>query len=240
MNKKQLIFNLLISLSYIATAFAYMEDYPPHKFMDGKFKHLEINPIVNYNNSDYVSSDKQIVAKLYEDSNTFNFLLKDGNTVLLMMDTWKAPMPYEVYQVDLNKDDLKDFIVFSSSRGCGLSAAVVTVNIFLKRSDGSYQGISYETMNAGLEDFLDLDNDDKYEVIKTDLYRGDKHNYWVYNIYEIKDYKLINANADYQDFPKFIWYTYKPNDKDTGHLTQKEKDAYINKINSGIKYEEVK
>jgi len=240
MKKKQLIINLLLVFACVVPALAYMENYPPHKFKNGKFKHLEVQPLVDIDRRDYLSNDKQIVARLYEDKDTFNFLLQDGKTVLLKIETWKDAIPYAVYQADLNKDGLKDFIVFSSFRGCGLAAFSDEVKIFLGKGNGKYQSISYETLYSDLEDFVDLDNDDEYEIITTNLYGGDKHNYWAYNIYEIMDYKLVNANAKFKSFPKFIWFTHKPNDKDTTHLTQEEKDKYINKINNGIKYGEVK
>jgi len=241
MNKKQLIVSLILFFCCVVKSSAYMEDYPPYRVKDGKFKHLEAQTLVDIDKRDYQSKDKQVMARLNEDKDTFNFLLQDGKTVLLKMETWEFPLPYVVYQVDLNKDGLKDFIVFSTYRGCGLAAYSDEVKIFLGKGKGKYQSISYETMSGDLGDFVDLNNDGKYEVITTNLYGGgDKHNYWAYNIYEINDYKLVNANAKFKGFPKFIWYTDKPNDKDTTHLNQVEKEKYISKVNSEIKYGEIK
>jgi len=240
MNKKHLIISFIFSLCFVSSTFAYMEGYPPHKFKDGKFKHLECKPLVDIENKNYLSKDKRVVAELYEDQDSFNFLLKDGGKILFKMDQWRPPMPYVVYQVDLNKDKLDDFIVFSSFRGNGLAVFCGEVIIFLAKPNGRYQKIYYENMGAELDDFVDLNNDGKYEIIIGDTYWGKNHMYWTYNIYEINEYKLVNANTKFKGFPKFIWYTNDPNDKDTTRLSKEERSSYVEKVNNSIKYVEIK
>jgi hypothetical protein len=152
----------------------------------------------------------------------------------------ETPMPWAVYRVDLDKNGLEDFIIFYSYRGCGLAASADKVEIFLKKQGGEYQKISYDVMSAGIEDFIDLNHDGQYEVIITDFYSGKKHNYFTYSIYEFKDYKLVNADLKFSGFPKFVWITYKPNDKDTTHLTDDEKAQHVDKKNESINYEVLK
>jgi hypothetical protein len=167
-------------------------------------------------------------------------MLQDGKSILINKNDNKEPYPYAVYWADLDKNGLNDFIVFYSYRTMGYSFMCEAVEIFLKKKEGGYQKISYDGTSFGLEDFVDLDNDGKNEVIITDTYSGDKHTYFVYNIYEFKNYKLLNANAKFKGFPKFIWFTYNANDKDTTHLTKQERFRHIEEINRRIRYQEIK
>ena len=103
---------------------------------------------------------------------------------------------------------------------------------------GGFEKISYYTFDAGIEDFIGPDKNGKYKVIITGFYQGNRHNYISYNIYEIKNYHLINADAKVKGFPKFIWYSNKPNDKDSGSLTQQERHLHAKEKNNSIHYEE--
>jgi len=85
-------------------------------------------------------------------------------------------------------------------------------------------------MCIGVDDFVDMDKDGKSEIITLGFVRGaDKkgkeHNYWGYNIYELVDDKMVNANEKYDGFPKYVWYPDKDNDKDTSHLSQEDRVA---------------
>lgn len=219
--------------------FAYFDNYPPYKFISGPPKHLEAKSLVDFDKSKYKSKDGKIITRLKETADSFDFILKDGKLVLASIREEKTPLPNSVYQVDLDGNGKKDFIVFYNYRGSGLESQKDMVEIFLKRKEGVYRRISYDTFSAGLEDFVDLDRDGKYEVIVTGFYHGVKHNYFTYNIYKFKDNKLINADSQFKDYPKFVWITYKKNDKDTVHLSEEERAGHVDKQNSSIQYEEV-
>mgnify|MGYP001596046551 CR=1 FL=1 len=213
MNKKQLIFGMVISLFWVSLATAYIENYPPYRLKDGPPKYLPKTPL-----KDLSKSGLKYIADKKND-----------------------PKLLEVYCADLDENGLRDFIVFSSERGNGLAAYIVMVDILLQTKKDQYQKISYDTMaNDPIKDFVDLNQDGQYEIIITDLYYGDKHNYFTYKVYEFRDYRLINADAKFKGFPKFIWITYKPNDKDTTHLTKQERAKHVEEKNRSIKYEVIK
>lgn len=240
MNKKQLIIVFSVLFLICTPAFAYLKNYPPHKFKDGIPKHLQVKALVDINKAEYKSKDGDVSVKLKERPNAFDFILKQGNLVLAKIKEKEMPVPYAVYWADLDNNGLKDFMVFYNYKGTDLEGFRDRVDIFLKVNKKTYQRISYDTMSAGLEDFVDLNKDGKYEVVITDLYKKKKHNYFTYNIYEFKNYKLVNANANFKGFPKFIWMTYKSNDKDTAHLTKEEREKYVAGINNSIEYQEIK
>ena len=223
-----------------SSAFAYFSNYPPYKFKEGSPKHIEAKLLVDSDKPRFKSKDGKIFVRLKETAGSFNFLLKDGKLVLARLTDDKVPLPNSVYQVDLDANGVKDFIVFYNYRGSGLASQKDRVDIFLKNKGGSYQKISFDTLSAGLEDFVDLDRDGKYEVIVTGFYSGNKHNYFTYDIYRLKGYRLVNADNRYSAFPKFIWITYNKNDKDTAHLTDEENLSHIGQKNDSIHYEELR
>jgi len=242
MNKKQLIAAWVIIFCWTNVALAYIDNYPPHKFKDGSYKHLKATELAGPKKSGYKSKDGKITVVFegpQDEGYLYYLMLRDGETILIDEKYITTPFPYAVYMADLDKNGLQDFIVISNYRGCGLAAYNDKVDIFLKRADGSYQKITYDTMGAELGDFVDLNKDGKYEVIITDIYRGQKHNYFTYSIYEFHDYKLVNSDNKNTGFPKFVWMTDKPNDKDTLHLTQEEKQKHIEEKNKSIVYETI-
>jgi hypothetical protein len=131
---------------------------------------------------------------------------------------------------------LDDFIVLIYS---GAGTLIGEVNIYLRKKEGGYAKISYEAAGIGIEDFCDINSDGKYEVIIVDVYSGKNHNYLAQDVYEFQNYRLVNADRKFKDFPKFVWMTYKPNDKDTVHLSHKARAKHIFKKESSIKYQNV-
>jgi len=220
----------------ISVAHAYFEDYPPFKFGQKPPATIKTNLLVDYDHPDYKSSDGKVVARLAETPDTFDFQLKVDGVILQEKKERETPFAYAVYEADLDKNGLRDYIIFSSERGCGLASQISIVDLYLGKADGGYDCIHYETFGAGIEDFVDYNKDGHAKVFIIDMYGGDKHNYFAYSVYKIQDGKLINANAETKGFPKFIWYTEKKNDKNTKHLTIDEKKQFIQKMDSQIKY----
>ena len=148
----------------------------------------------------------------------------------------KSLLP-QVYRFDIDGNGLQDFIVLLQ---IGLNTLLRGTDIYLQKKEGGYQKISFEGSGNGIEDFMDINRDGKYELIVTGMCSGKQHNYFTYSIYEFKDYKLVNADLKFKKFPKFIWITYKPNDKDTTYLTKEERARHVEEKNRSIKYEVIK
>ena len=222
-------------------SFGYRDDYPPYEFKDGPPPHLKAELLVDLNKHDYKSEDGSIIARLKDTGSGIDFLLKEGKYVLVSDNIKEAPTPRAVYRADLDGDGdgLTDFVVFNWYGGCGIEMNSFRVDIFLKKKTGGYREISYDTLSSGLEDFVDMNKDGKYEVIITDIYSGQKHTYFSYNIYEFEDYRLVNADKKFKGFPKFIWDTDKPNDKDTTHLTRWERLLHTKAKDGSICYEDI-
>ena len=223
---------------YSGCALAYEDSYPPYKVKDGPPSSLDLEALVDYDREEYKSEDGSIIAKLQETSDDLDFLVQEGNYILAEKQNREIPFPFAVYRADVDGNGLEDFIIFSSYRGCGLGALSTMTEMFLKKPEGGYQRIYYDSFCSGLEDIVDLDNDGKYELITLDMHYAGKHNYWAYNIYRFENYKLVNADAEFEGFPKFIWYTDKPNDKDTTHLNSDQRKEFTRFKDRLIRYED--
>lgn len=237
---KKVIITLVLLFCVSSGSYAYLEDYPPYKFRDGPPKRFCGESLVDYDKADYTSSDSKVSARLKCTADTLDFIVRDDKAVLVSMKDKEAPIPFAVYRADLDGNGLKDFIVLYTSYGCGLAALSGMIEIYLKTNEGAYRKISYEALGFGIEDFVDMNNDGKCEVIIPDFYYGGGHNYFTYSIYEFNDFKLVNADSKFKGFPKFVWYTHKPNDKDTGHLSREERAAQVSEKNNSIEYSDVK
>ncbi len=237
MYRKTLMIGLvLISFHLCPASFAYNKDYPPYNFKDGPPKHFKVEKLIDYDTSEYKSKNGDIYACLKDTNDVFNFIIKNKGVIITSLDKKELPLPDTAYLADVDGNGLKDFIVFSSYRGCGLAAFNTRVEIYLAKPGGRYQKISYDSLFAGIRDFVVMGKEGECQLIIPDFYYGSKHNYFTYSIYEFNNYRLINADKKYKGFPKFVWYTYKCNDRNA-HLDAKERNAYVKKKDVSIQYE---
>ena len=234
--KKSIV--LLTTFSFIclhaAIGFAYLENYPPFKFNQKRPQCINATLLVDEKHSEYKSADGRVTAKLVWDTikNEVSFVLKSGQVVLKeeMQASIFETAPFAAYVADINSDGIPDFIVFSHNHSNSWITADDNVEIFLGDQAGEFKSITYKTKNADIKDFIDLNNDGKYKILRclqevVGTRPAALHTYWHYNIYEINHYKLVNINAPGNGFPKFIWFTEKPSDEETTRLTTDQRKA---------------
>ena len=250
MNKTQLIIVWAIALifQFSIPVFAYFENYPPYKFGNEFKNHFKLQDLsgnkpiyedINYRYKDKKGSFELIKTDPEKYFGIDSLVIKINNkTILNDKVHWHVT---GFYKADIDKNGFDDYIVISNSVGNGLLGfAFGKIYIFLGKPDGDYQTIYFELVYPSEKDFIDMDKDGRSEIIIGGYENIGEHAYWTYNIYEIKNYKLVNANTKFKGFPKFIWFTYKNNDNDTSHLTPQQRDAIVNKTDASIKYGEIK
>ena len=188
MKSESILFTICLVLSVQGTAEGYVDGYSPYSAGD---KNIPNNiRLVDLTKSEYVSSDVQIKAELMETPNSYHFLLKDGDRTLMDLESKEVPLPCAVFEVDVDGNGQRDFIVFSNYRGVGLFAEADKVDLFLKIADSQYRQISYDTIDASIEDFSISDG--KVIVAIADLNNGEDFSY---SRYKIENYKLVNADS---------------------------------------------
>ena len=133
-----------------------------------------------------------------------------------------------VLTADLNRDRRPDFVVQVLQGGCGLHWGWCHVIFVLSDKDG-YQATTVGSMFPGPEDYVDLRNDGRCQFVQASFVYGEpgrdgkKHNYWVYHLLEVEGDEVRLADGMDRRFPRWVWYTYKPNHKDTIQLTNEQK-----------------
>lgn len=229
MKKTFLLLAVIVALC-LTEANAYMKDYPPFSLKGRKLPpHLKAEKLIEFRGETTIKAEGLQVElfPLLEGGNKLR--IRDSEGIIFETDEGESPFGFAVvYYTDLDNNGLRDFIMFSSYLGCGLAACIERVDILFQVGRHVFSHVHYDTMCAGLEDFVDMDRDGVYEVIYADFYGAREHHYFVYSIYEIKEAGLHNANKKYAPaFPKFIWFTYKPNDKQSTRITREEKEEYL-------------
>ncbi|RKY33334.1 MAG: hypothetical protein DRP68_02715 [Candidatus Omnitrophota bacterium] len=234
-NKERIAILLIFLFFLFLNCFAYREDYPPFPFKsEQNLKFLKASKIIEDEGKVMVDNNITVESLRIEEEGFIYQVTIAVDKKIIFKNSLK--WVYGIYYADLDNNDYKDFIIFSSYGGCGLAAFISKVDILFQTNQKEFSHLTYDTYQADLKDFVDLDNDGKYEIIYTDFYYGRKHNYWVYSIYEIRNDRIQLANDKYNNFPKFIWYTYKPNDKDSKKITTEEKSDYLSKLNLYYKF----
>ncbi|MBF0569840.1 MAG: hypothetical protein HQL18_03600 [Candidatus Omnitrophica bacterium] len=144
----------------------------------------------------------------------------------------------QVYSLDVDGNGTRDYVVFVLH---GKDTLLSEIHIYLGKPDGGYRKISFvDDIAAGIEDIVDIKGNGKWEVILGDIYTSKKQKYLSYSVYQFKNERLVNADKRFKGFPKFVWFTRKNNDKDTIHVTAKERKRHVCQKNAKILYEDIK
>ena len=144
----------------------------------------------------------------------------------------------QVYTADFNGDGVPDFLVNTWSSAAGLAGEGSTA-IFLLSDGGKYKAESFYSFDFGPEDLIRLKRGGPCYFIHTQVIDngdekrdGSHHNFWVYQLYRIDHARLVPADADSPQFPKWIWYTFKDNHQETDQLTTEQKKRLLKRYNA--------
>jgi len=160
---------------------------------------------------------------------TVEVLRSDGST-LVPPKVAAEGRRWGVESADFNADGVHDFILEGHLGGVGLGAWNRTITFVISDKD-SFKVTSIFSMYFKDLDVIDTNGDGKCEFIHADLLSsaehdeedGRTHNYWVYHKLEIKDGRMVVAAPD-RMFPKWVWYSFKPNRKSTTRISASAKE----------------
>jgi hypothetical protein len=144
----------------------------------------------------------------------------------------------KVFTADLNRDGKPDFIVNIWSGGSGLAAERYATTFLL--SDGEkYKAETFSSYDFGPEDIVNLKSNGPCYFIYNEFIDngaektrdGREHNFWVYQLYRIEGANLVPANSDQPQFPKWVWYNFRGNHRETDLLTAEQKRRLLDPDN---------
>jgi len=137
----------------------------------------------------------------------------------------------EAYEGDLNGDTFKDYIIIKYSGGNGIACGYADLALVLSEGNSDFVVQVLETYIPEPKDFISINGQTafihasfRHGGICND---GKYHNFWVYRLYTIQDNQIVAADHLSSNFPKIIWYSFKPNHQETTLLTQKRKNELI-------------
>ena len=137
----------------------------------------------------------------------------------------------ESYEGDLNGDTYPDYVFVKYFNGNGLAWGYANLALVLSEGDNDFSVQVVETYAPEPKDFISINGQTafihacfQYGDLCTD---GKYHNFWVYRLYSIENNQIVSADHLSPDFPKVVFYSFKPNHKETNLLTQEAKDALI-------------
>lgn len=124
-----------------------------------------------------------------------------------------------LYISDYNSDSINDLKIYFSymTNGLGLSTRVIYL---LQNKNYMFTKIAYDDLIAENKIERDMDADGKYEIITKSLVTYKNHSYWVYNIFNISNYGLTNANKVF-DYPIMIRFLHKKNNQISRRIPRK-------------------
>lgn len=129
---------------------------------------------------------------------------------------------------DFNGDKLTDLKLIVSYMGCGVAAMNMRVIYFLQHKDGSFTKISYLDKMEKNRPERDFNGDGNYEIITMSLISYQDHNYWLYNLFNFKNFDILSVNEKY-NYPIMIQFLYHTNYKITNKVSRQKMKEFAMK-----------
>jgi len=160
-------------------------------------------------------------------------IFKKGKTLMEpRLCTSFAPFFDNMYHCGfINDDDQIDFLLHFYCGGNGLNADFNEVTLLLSNEKG-YEATSIQTFDGDPGNYYVKIEDKAHFIMKSfggivECLDRKNHNFWTYNLLEIKGDTLYLANQNHRNFPRTIWYTFEPNSKETDMLSKKDKEDLL-------------
>lgn len=139
--------------------------------------------------------------------------------------------PLPLYMADFNSDSLMDIKLLIPSYGSGGINYYARVIYLLQKPDGTFNKISYTDLFEEFKNRLerDVDGDGVFEVITQTFQRYQSHNYWLFDLYAIKDGSFENVNFK-DNYPIMVQLLFRQNFAVTNNITREKMKDFERKL----------
>ena len=134
---------------------------------------------------------------------------------------------------DLNGDEEPDFMLPFTTGGCGGGAWAHDVVMILS-ANGRYRVTKIPTYGGDCRNYFVRIAGKPCYVHQAFNYEsrckdGKSHSFFIYNLYEIKGDGIRLGNHLHPDFPRIVWFSFKPNNRETDLLSEEQKKILLRK-----------
>ena len=147
-----------------------------------------------------------------------------------LLKTFFEPLGFEPLEplrlADFNGDHLTDIKLIFPYMGNGTASLNVRVIYLLQHKDGSFTKVSYFDKMGENTTERDFNGDGNYEIITMTLMGYQNHSYWLYNLFNFKNFDLKSVDDKY-NYPILIQFLYRDNYKITNKMTRQKMKEFI-------------
>jgi hypothetical protein len=235
MNEKRSIVAVLLALTCVSSG--YNANHGPFP-TDAQIDRIQLTERYRYFTEENAESTTNLTFLIsLEDESHLNLVWKDdlwfveliiGGEVALestAFSDFEFPIGLEAFSADLNRDGIVDYVLYSYSGGVGLAMGYCNVAFILSSEDG-YRLVTIGTLWPVASNYVILNGSPCF--IHTSFQRverckqGRNRNFWVYNLLAFEKGDLKLANDAHPDFPKTIWFSFRPNHEETTIITDEQ------------------
>lgn len=233
-------FLLIISLTLTLTSFG---QYPFERFPAIKYKEYHNwKEIDNRKNADKAEHSLTI-PKLFNKRDSLTIKLTtlttswDTTYISLysngkLIGTFNEPLGYNPIEplrlADFNGDGLTDLKLVFPYMGNGTASLNVRIVYLLQQKDNRFTKVSYFDKMGANSIERDFNGDNNYEIITMTLMSYQNHSYWLYNLFNFKNFDLISVNDEYH-YPILIQFLYRYNYKITNKVSRQKMKEFAHK-----------
>lgn len=167
-------------------------------------------------------------------------LFKNNQQLVSFIDPYfvggfSGPAPQDVFIEDVNGDARKDIKIFIAGNACcGAYNYYARVIYLFQNKNGSFTKIAYTDFSMEYKNTLerDFDGDGNYEIIVQSFQNVGDHNYFLFNLYNFKNGRLVNVNNK-ANYPIMVQLLYRENYAVTNKLSRKKMKEFTKSLPDG-------
>lgn len=207
--------------------------YPFEKFTAIKYKEYKNWKEKTEGKSQGNSIYSLTIPKFFNNKDSFTIILTprfDSTVVSIyrnnkQIQTFFEPIGFNPIEplrlADFNNDNLADLKLIFPYMGNGIAALNVRVVYLLQHKDNTFSKLSYFDKMSENRKERDFNKDGNFEIITMTLMSYQDHNFWLFNLFNIKNFDLVSVN-DKSNYPILIQFLYRNNYKVTNKMSRQK------------------